>query len=651
MLRRLNKRSTQQPSGRRDRERRARTSKPVLDPARIFDVSQDAIFLWSEPGGIELWNQGAADLYGYIETEAIGQISHKLLRTKFPQPWPQIKSLLRSHGSWEGELHHQTRDGRDLLVWTRLKVVPNSGRKLLVLESTRDITAIKRDQAALEHRLREQVVAARFSLDALRATNLQTICDDATYILAHEFGADVTALFQVSSDGKTMLLRSGTGFESGQIGVAQIPVNEETAVGRAVHLNRPIIITDRGSDKHLRLPEFIRRQKIASSMAVAIQGRERPFGALSVATKTRRVFTAHDLRFLESISNILATGISRIQFEQEMRASGARLKGVVETAVDGIITIDERGIVETMNPAAEQIFGYSANEVIGNNVSMLMPEPYRSEHDGYLDRYLRTGERRIIGIGREVTGRRKDGSQFPMDLAVSATNLGNRQIFTGLVRDITERKRLEEEIIEISDYEQQRIGADLHDDLCQRLAAIRFACDALKQRLLQARTNDAIKRVEKIGEEVSAAIDHARTLARGMAPAAVGAAGLVPALRELAERVRKLSNVACTFRASEDIKTQDAIAATHLYRITQEAINNALKHGQATELKISLGRFRDKAVLSIKDNGSGFDTSAASQGMGLRTIAYRAGLIGAELEVHSTVGKGTQIICTFSLDL
>ncbi len=116
----------------------------------------------------------------------------------------------------------------------------------------------------------------------------------------------------------------------------------------------------------------------------------------------------------------------------------------IETAVEGIATISERGVIEYVNPAIERLFGYTRDEVLGHNVSMLMPAPYHDEHDAYIARYLSTGERRIIGIGREVSGRRKDGSIFPMHLAVSEVSLGDRRLFTGFLYDITDRKRHEE---------------------------------------------------------------------------------------------------------------------------------------------------------------------------------------------------------------
>jgi PAS domain S-box-containing protein len=128
---------------------------------------------------------------------------------------------------------------------------------------------------------------------------------------------------------------------------------------------------------------------------------------------------------------------------QRLRSSEIRQRTVVENMVDGLIAIDEFGLIQEFNPAAERIFGYKSAEVVGKNVKMLMPEPYAEEHDQYLDNYQRTGKAKIIGIGREVEGKRKDGSTFPVDLAVSAMTLEGKKFYSGIVRDITERKRID----------------------------------------------------------------------------------------------------------------------------------------------------------------------------------------------------------------
>jgi PAS domain S-box-containing protein len=118
----------------------------------------------------------------------------------------------------------------------------------------------------------------------------------------------------------------------------------------------------------------------------------------------------------------------------------------MNTVLDGLIIIDHKGAIQSFNPSAERIFGYAAGEVIGKNVRMLMPEPYHCGHDGYLKNYLDTGDKKVIGIGREVSGRRKDGSDFPMELGVNEMQLAGERMFVGTVRDITERKQAEKEI-------------------------------------------------------------------------------------------------------------------------------------------------------------------------------------------------------------
>ena len=131
------------------------------------------------------------------------------------------------------------------------------------------------------------------------------------------------------------------------------------------------------------------------------------------------------------------------QQAEELQRAESLMRGVLDTAADAIITIDERGDIESFNPSAEMLFGYSAEEAVKRNVNFLMPNPYAAEHDGYLRNYLTTGEKKIIGIGREVIGLRKDGSQFPLELAVSEVRQGKRRLFTGIIRDITDRKHVE----------------------------------------------------------------------------------------------------------------------------------------------------------------------------------------------------------------
>ena len=141
-----------------------------------------------------------------------------------------------------------------------------------------------------------------------------------------------------------------------------------------------------------------------------------------------------------------APGDGREASEETPREREARLRAILDSAVDGIISIDESGTIRSFNPAAERLFGYEEREVLGRNVSLLMPAPHHAEHDGYLASYLRTGKARIIGIGREVEARRKTGELLHVHLSVGEARLGARRIFTGIIRDLTARKELEEQL-------------------------------------------------------------------------------------------------------------------------------------------------------------------------------------------------------------
>lgn len=149
------------------------------------------------------------------------------------------------------------------------------------------------------------------------------------------------------------------------------------------------------------------------------------------------------------------------------------LNAIINTAIDGIITIDYRGLIETVNPAALKLFGYDANEVVGKNISVLMPEPYKSAHDGYLLRHQRTGEKRIIGIGREVWGLRKDGTMFPFRLAVSEVKYKDRIIYTGFVHDLSQKKEAE--------YSLKKYTEELEDRIKERTQVLQTLVNELEK--------------------------------------------------------------------------------------------------------------------------------------------------------------------------
>jgi PAS domain S-box-containing protein len=346
----------------------------------------------------------------------------------------------------------------------------------------------------------------------------------------------------------------------------------------------------------------------------------------------------------ESVAALTGFDITgRAEITEALRRSEAQIRAIVDTAVDAIITIDDRGTIESFNPAAQRIFGYSAAEVLGKNVDILMPEPYHHEHQRYVDNYLRTGHAKIIGIGREVTGLRKDGSVFPMYLAVGEQKTRDGRHFTGIVRDITERKRMEAEILHIAEREQRRIGQDLHDGLGQLLTGAAMVSKAIAQRL-KRKSKLLAAEAEKLTALLNDGIAQSRQLARGLQP--LDEPGELPnALQELGYRTESMLGIACRIRADSLPDCCSLLAATHLYRIAQEAVNNAVRHGQAKNIEISLKALGTAMRLTIRDDGTGF-AEPRGRGLGLRIMDYRARVIGGHLEIRSNPGTGTTVVCS-----
>jgi PAS domain S-box-containing protein len=345
-------------------------------------------------------------------------------------------------------------------------------------------------------------------------------------------------------------------------------------------------------------------------------------------------------------ASVIARDVSeRRRAEQVLRDREERLRAILDTAADAIVTIDQRGIIQSVNAAAERMFGYAATEMLGQNVKMLMPSPHREAHDGYLARYLQTGEKHIIGIGREVEARRKDGSIFPVDLAVSESE--HLKLFTGILRDLTQRKQLEREVMEIASLQQRRTGQDLHDSVAQELTALTLLARDLAD-TLRSDPAEAAQLVERMDQGLQRCQQELRAVLRGLLPVAVDSEGLMAALADLADRTQREAKVTCTFDCPEPVSLADNLTATHLYLIDQEAVHNALKHGRPRNIRISL-RSNHVLVLRVQDDGTGMPARpGASGGLGLRIMRNRAAIIGATLTIEPAEPTGTVVTCVLA---
>jgi PAS domain S-box-containing protein len=333
--------------------------------------------------------------------------------------------------------------------------------------------------------------------------------------------------------------------------------------------------------------------------------------------------------------------------ELELRKSAeehARLAAIVESSNDAIIGETLEGIITSWNKSAERIYGYSAQEALGRPVHMLVP-PERVEELAQILAQLKQGG---VISHLETTRLRKGGHPIHVSLVVSPIRDLQGSIIgaSAIARDITERKQLEKEVLQISEREQQRIAQDLHDGLGQLLSGTVHLTSVLQLELAEQALPEAAEAL-RITELLNQATAEARSLARGLYPVRAESNGLMVALEELAARTRELFHVSCALRCRKPVLIHDNALATHLYRIAQEAITNSLKHGKARHLQIVLTGTAQRYALVVRDDGHGFVPEAREgRGLGIRIMQYRASMMGGCLTIQKESRRGVRVACT-----
>lgn len=553
----------------------------------------------------------------------------------------------------------------------------------------------------------------------------------------------------------------------------------------ALQMNCARVIPEEEHDKVHPYWEQLRRGEHVNSWESQRRTKDGRLLHVYVTAAALRDASGRAIAIVKTERDITEQTLAHARLEKEiqqrttaLRVSQEQLAAILHTAADSIITIDARGIIQSVNTATERMFGYRAAEMVGRNVRMLMPSPYREEHDRYLENFHRTGIKKIIGIGREVVGQRKDGSTMPIELAVSEVD--HLKLFTGILRDITprkqaeqalreserfarstfdglsaqiaivdqtgtilavnqawrefapskdagsesvaeganylrvcensgpsaseegpivaagirgvldksvpqfvfeypchdregerwfqvrvtpfpgddprravvaheeitRRKQLEREVLEIASREQRRIGQDLHDSVGQELTALNLLAADLAE-TPRIDSANARKMVARIVQGLQRCQRELRAVMRGLLPVAVDSEGLMAALSDLADRIQQDGKANCTFDCPEPIAVADNLTATQLYLIAQEAVHNAVKHARPKNIRISL-KSAGPLELVVQDDGIGIPApSTEDRGrLGLRIMHHRAAILGATLTIQPAQPTGTRVACT-----
>ena len=352
--------------------------------------------------------------------------------------------------------------------------------------------------------------------------------------------------------------------------------------------------------------------------------------------------TALPISGSEEINEGYVIVFRNIEEEHNYQEMQSRLVSIVNSSEDAIIGALPDGTIISWNKGAEAIFGYSSDEVYKKNLSILTPDFFPNEIPDVLDR-IKNKE----NIDHYETVRITKTSRL-LDMSIKISPIRDtREKLTGvsiIARDITARKSMEKELLEIQDRERTRIGQDLHDSLGQHLTGILLKTKALENRVKKSRNNDLIDEMTDIQQLIKDAISETRELAKGLIPVTVQSEGLASAVKELCYYSQSIHGYKTVFSKSGDIKVDNPGISIQLYHIAQEALNNAVKHANPGRIEVSLKQESAELVLSIHDDGKGIKVNN-QQGIGLRIMQYRANMISAHLAIHSEPKRGTTIVC------
>jgi PAS domain S-box-containing protein len=357
---------------------------------------------------------------------------------------------------------------------------------------------------------------------------------------------------------------------------------------------------------------------------------------------------------------ILRDITERVRAQQDLARGEARLRGILDSAMDAIITVDEKEHIVLFNRAAEQVFGCPREQAIGAPLAWFIPERFRAGHHEHIRRFGETGtSSRRMGALRIVTGLRRSGEEFPIDASISQITENGARFYTVILRDVTERvrgeealKRSREELRELAqaansvrEQEKSRIARELHDELAQALTALKMDVNWISDRAAKGGDEPLEEKLAAMQSMLDDTVASTRRISADLRPLMLDDLGLVPAVEWLVQGFTERSGIHCELRIDETELELAEPYASAVFRILQESLTNIAKHAQASRVDMSVLR-RDGAVdIAVSDNGRGFspEDPRKPNSFGLMGLRERAYALGGDVRIESRPGHGTRI--------
>jgi PAS domain S-box-containing protein len=415
--------------------------------------------------------------------------------------------------------------------------------------------------------------------------------------------------------------------------------------GRVLVSGEPVWMVDAPAAGNFPRADVARRDGLHAAFGFPLLS---PKGVVGVMEFFARELREPDERLLETMRGLgsqIGQFVARRHAEAAVRDSESRLRAMLESALDAVVTMDHTGRVVGWNHAAEATFGYGADEALGRDMAdLIVPHAYRDAHRKGLTRFLETEHAVLLDSRIELTGRRKNGTEFPVELTVTRIALTGPPMFTGYLRDITDRKKAEADLrasrarlVEVSDVERQRIQRNLHDGAQQRLIAVLL--NLVRLRASPSNHGDLLDRAIA---ELAEGLQEIRELASGLHPAVLVERGLDAALSAIALRAAVPIELHTEIRVPLPNQVQAAA-----YYVVAEGVANVNKHAGASRVIVRTRTDEGTLVVEVVDDGGG---GADEQGSGLRGLADRVEALGGTLALDSPAGGGTRLLARIPVD-
>ena len=644
----------------------------------LVESASDVIYRLDRTGRIQFVNEAVASILGYDPSELIGRSATSFVA---PVSTNRIVSLyrrqiLQASGSSYAEVPVLGKNGRLVWLGQHIHVVRDRGRVTALEVIARDIS---------EHqRLAELQTGQRCLLELIaRGKPLIEILDTLAYFLEAQVPNCSAALVVLDANGNLLRPLVAPGLADLSAQLIETVWEEKLPIPDALdaHPNDRLIVTDLRSDSLWnRVSVSETHFEYACSWTIPVLSKDRTAtGILGLFHYDHLQPNEHDFRLLDVAAQLAGIAIERERMERnvrmelkrrvaertlELEQKNRQLRQEIEDRLEA-----ERALIRSQSLLKEaerianlgswswmpgekkhlwsdetfRIFGVSPADFEPSLRSIVLhihPDDRRRVRELFLASAAgeeRSGEFRII---------RPDGEERVLEAEASLRNESHGVRLIGVVHDITEQRQLEKELLKAGERERKRVGRDLHDGLGQLLTGIGFLSKTLTQSLEEKQAEEAGDAAE-ITAHVENAIDHTRSLSKLLLPVELEVNGLEAALQRLRSHVENVYGITCKLKTTNYLPIPDAEIALHMYRVAQEAVNNAVRHGKPDTVAITLATSKGKTVLTVSDDGIGIPESVDRRGggLGLRTMHYRAQTIGGSFSISRRRGGGTQVMC------